>query len=165
MIASVDIAYVVRDTPADHPGLIAPARIIGMRAQGEAEIAIEQSETRYEGVTWTTPHQIAANQRREQPDGSRPRGRLPLRQLTATESAGAATRHDRRSYRRRTIPGLPAKWELRRRRGMRPVQAGIVGLGRAPTSQSKLVILGTNWARIWRDQLQQSLISGPKSAT
>jgi hypothetical protein len=33
-----------------------------MRAQGEAEIAIEQGETRYEGVTWTTPRQIAANQ-------------------------------------------------------------------------------------------------------
>jgi hypothetical protein len=47
--------YVVRDTAADHPGLTAPARIIGMRSQGEAEIAIEQDETRYEGVTWTTP--------------------------------------------------------------------------------------------------------------
>jgi hypothetical protein len=33
-----------------------------MRAQGEAEIAIEQGETRYEGVTWTTRSQIAANQ-------------------------------------------------------------------------------------------------------
>jgi hypothetical protein len=54
MVASVDIAYVVRGTAADHPGLTAPARIIGMRAQGEAEIAIEQGETRYEGVTWTT---------------------------------------------------------------------------------------------------------------
>jgi hypothetical protein len=62
MVASVDIAYVVRDTPADHPGLTAPARIVGMRAQGEAEIAIEQGETRYEGVTWTTRSQIAANQ-------------------------------------------------------------------------------------------------------
>jgi hypothetical protein len=51
MIASVDLAYVVRDTAADHPSLTAPARIIGMRAQGEAEIAIEQGETRYEGVT------------------------------------------------------------------------------------------------------------------
>ena len=44
MIAFVDIAYVVRDTAADHPGLTAPARIIGMRAQGEAEIAIEQGD-------------------------------------------------------------------------------------------------------------------------
>jgi hypothetical protein len=35
MVASVDIAYVARDTAADHPGLTAPARIIGMRAQGE----------------------------------------------------------------------------------------------------------------------------------
>jgi excisionase family DNA binding protein len=62
MVASIDIAYVVRDTAADHPGLTAPARIIGMRAQGEAEIAIEQGETRYAGVTWTTRSQIAANQ-------------------------------------------------------------------------------------------------------
>jgi hypothetical protein len=61
MVASIDIAYVVRDTAADHPGLTAPARIIGMRSQGEAEIAIEQGETRYEGVTWTTRRQIAAN--------------------------------------------------------------------------------------------------------
>jgi hypothetical protein len=38
MVASIDIAYVVRDTAADHPGLTAPARIIGMRSQGEAEI-------------------------------------------------------------------------------------------------------------------------------
>jgi hypothetical protein len=43
MVASIDIAYVVRDTAADHPGLTAPARIIGMRSQGEAETAIEQS--------------------------------------------------------------------------------------------------------------------------
>jgi hypothetical protein len=61
MVASIDIVYVVRDTAADHPGLTGPARIIGMRSQGEAEIAIEQGETRYEGVTWTTRRQIAAN--------------------------------------------------------------------------------------------------------
>lgn len=61
MLAAIDIAYVVRDTAADHPGLTAPARVIGMRSQGEAEIAIEQGETRYEGVTWTTRRQIAAN--------------------------------------------------------------------------------------------------------
>jgi hypothetical protein len=61
MVAAIDIAYVVRDTAADHPGLTAPARIIGMRSQGESEIAIEQGETRYEGVTWTTRRQIAAN--------------------------------------------------------------------------------------------------------
>jgi hypothetical protein len=62
IVAALDVAYVVRDTAADHPGLTAPARIIGMRAQGESEIAIEQGETRYEGVTWTTRSQIAANQ-------------------------------------------------------------------------------------------------------
>ena len=33
-----------------------------MRAQGEAEVAIEQGETRFEGVRWVTPQQIAANQ-------------------------------------------------------------------------------------------------------
>jgi hypothetical protein len=51
-----------REIAADHPGLAAPARVIAMRAQGEAEIAIEQGETRFEGVRWVTPHQIAANQ-------------------------------------------------------------------------------------------------------
>ena len=76
MIASVDLAYVVRDT-AVHPGLIAPARIIGMRAQGEAELAIEQGETRYEGVTWTTPHQITANQLIPLPEPAR-RGLINL---------------------------------------------------------------------------------------
>ena len=74
---SVDIAYVVRDTAADHPGLSAPARIIGMKAQGEAEIAIEQGETRYEGVTWTTGSQIAANQLTPLPEPAR-RGLINL---------------------------------------------------------------------------------------
>jgi hypothetical protein len=77
MIASVDLAYVVRDTAVDHPGLIAPARVIGMRAQGEAEIAIEQGETRYEGVAWTTPHQIATNQLIPLPEPAR-RGLINL---------------------------------------------------------------------------------------
>jgi hypothetical protein len=77
MVASVDIAYVIRDTAADHPGLTAPARIIGMRAQGEAEIAIEQGETRYEGVTWTTRSQIAANQLIPLPEPAR-RGLINL---------------------------------------------------------------------------------------
>jgi hypothetical protein len=77
MLASVDIAYVVRDTAADHPGLTAPARIIGMRAQDEAEIAVEQGETRYEGVTWTTPRQIAANQLIPLPEPAR-RGLINL---------------------------------------------------------------------------------------
>jgi hypothetical protein len=75
MVASVDIAYVVRDTAADHSGLTAPARLIGMR--GEAEIAIEQGETRYEGVTWTTRSQIAANQLIPLPEPAR-RGLINL---------------------------------------------------------------------------------------
>jgi hypothetical protein len=77
MVASIDIAYVVRETAADHPGLTAPARIIGMRSQGEAEIAIEQGETRYEGVTWTTRSQIAANQLIPLPEPAR-RGLINL---------------------------------------------------------------------------------------
>jgi hypothetical protein len=77
MVASIDIAYVVRDTAADHAGLTAPARIIGMRAQGEAEIAIEQGETRYEGVTWTTRSQIAADQLVPLPEPAR-RGLINL---------------------------------------------------------------------------------------
>jgi hypothetical protein len=91
MVASIDIAYVVRNTAADHPGLTAPARIIGMRAQGEAEIAIEQGETRYEGVTWTTRRQIAANQLIPLPEPAR-RGLINLADdvIAATNHAAAA---------------------------------------------------------------------------
>ena len=88
MIASVDLAYVVRDTAVDHPGLIAPARIIGMRAQGEAELAIEQGETRYEGVTWTTPHQITANQLIPLPEPAR-RGLINLASTNRAVAAAA----------------------------------------------------------------------------
>ena len=62
MAAGLDLAYVNRDVAADHPGLAAPARVIAIRALGEAEIAAEQGDTRYEGLTWATPKQIAANQ-------------------------------------------------------------------------------------------------------
>jgi hypothetical protein len=77
IVAALEIAHAVRDTAADHPGLTAPARIIGMRAQGEAEIAIEQGETRYEGITWTTRSQIAANQMIPLPEPAR-RGLINL---------------------------------------------------------------------------------------
>jgi hypothetical protein len=43
----------------------------------EAEIAIEQGETRYEGVTWTTLRQIAANQLIPLPEPAR-RGLINL---------------------------------------------------------------------------------------
>ena len=96
MVASVDIAYVVRDTAADHPGLTAPARIIGMRAQGEAEIAIEQGETRYEGVTWTTPRQVAANRLIPLPEPAR-RGLINLADdviATTNQAVAAAAQLD-----------------------------------------------------------------------
>jgi hypothetical protein len=91
MVASIDIAYVVRDTAADHPGLTGPARIIGMRSQGEAEIAIEQGETRYEGVTWTTRRQIAANRLIPLPELAR-RGLINLAEevIATTNRAVAA---------------------------------------------------------------------------
>jgi hypothetical protein len=92
MVASVDIGYVFRDTAADHPGLTAPARTIGMRAQGEAEIAIEQGETRYEGVTWTTRSQVAANQLIPLPEPAR-RGLINLADdviATANHAVAAA---------------------------------------------------------------------------
>jgi hypothetical protein len=74
--------------------LIAPARIIGMRAQGEAELAIEQGETRYEGVTWMTPSQLAANQLIPLPEPAR-RGLINLADevIASTNQAVAATAH------------------------------------------------------------------------
>jgi hypothetical protein len=96
MVASIDIAYVVRDTAADHPGLTAPARIIGMRSQGEAEIAIEQGETRYEGVTWTTRRDIGANRLIPLPEPAR-RGLINLADeviATANRAVAAATQVD-----------------------------------------------------------------------
>lgn len=42
----IELAYITPETAADHLGLAAPARVIAMRAQGEAEVAIEQGETR-----------------------------------------------------------------------------------------------------------------------
>jgi hypothetical protein len=62
-----------------------------MRLQGEAEIAIEQGETRYEGVTWTTRSQIAANQLIPLPEPAR-RGliNLPNDVIATTNQAVAA---------------------------------------------------------------------------
>jgi hypothetical protein len=106
MVASIDIAYVVRDTAADHPGLTAPARIIGMRSQGEAEIAIEQGETRYENVTWTTRRQIAANQLIPLPEPAR-RGLINLADeiiATTNRAVAAAAQIDRNNLTRSIRP-------------------------------------------------------------
>jgi hypothetical protein len=62
LVAGVELAYVTREIAADHPGLAAPAQVIAMRAQGDAEVAIEPGETRFEGVRWVMPRQIATNQ-------------------------------------------------------------------------------------------------------
>jgi hypothetical protein len=87
LVDSVELAHVTREIAADHPGLAAPARIIAMRAQGEAEVAIEQGETRFEGVKWVTPHQIATNQAIPLPEPAR-RGLVNA----ATEVAAATNR-------------------------------------------------------------------------
>ena len=94
MVASVELANVTRDIAADHPGLAAPARIIAMRAQGEAEVAIEQGETRFEGVRWATLHQIAANQVIPLPEPAR-RGLInaATEVAAATDQAVAAAAH------------------------------------------------------------------------
>jgi hypothetical protein len=106
MVASIDIAYVVRDTAADHPGLTGPARIIGMRSQGEAEIAIEQGATRYEGVTWTTRRQIAANRLIPLPEPAR-RGLINLADeviATTNRAVAAAAQIDPATSRDRGDP-------------------------------------------------------------
>jgi hypothetical protein len=94
MVSAVELAYVTRDVAADHPGLAAPAWIIAMRAQGEAEVAIEQGETRFEGVRWVTPQQIAANQVIPLPEPAR-RGLInaATEVAAATNQAVAAAAH------------------------------------------------------------------------
>jgi len=62
MVCALDVAYLTRDIAATSPTLTAPARQIAMRAQGEAEIAADQGNTAYQGMTWATERQIAANQ-------------------------------------------------------------------------------------------------------
>jgi hypothetical protein len=62
IVGAVDVAHVAREVAATHPRLTAPARVIAMRAQGEAEIAREQGITAYDGKTSATAGQIATNQ-------------------------------------------------------------------------------------------------------
>jgi hypothetical protein len=64
------------------------------RAQGEAEVAIEQDETRFEGVRWVTPHQIATNQLIPLPEPAR-RGFVNAATdvVAATNQAVAAAAH------------------------------------------------------------------------
>jgi hypothetical protein len=99
MVASVEIAYVVRDTAADHPGLTAPARIIGMRSQGETEIAIEQGETRHESVTWATRRQRASNQLIPLPEPARARTDQPCRRRRCHHQPGCRRRRSTRPQR------------------------------------------------------------------
>jgi len=94
LVASVELAYITREIAADHPGLAAAARVIAMRAQGEAEVAIEQGETRFEGVRWVTPQHLAANQVIPVPEPAR-RGLVnaAIDVAAATNQAVAAAAH------------------------------------------------------------------------
>jgi len=87
LVTSVELANLTREIAANHPGLAAPARVIAMRAQGEAEVAIEQGETRFEGVRWVTPQPIATNQVIPLPEPAR-RGLI-----NAATDVAAATNH------------------------------------------------------------------------
>ena len=114
LVAGVELAYVTREIAADHPGLAAPARVIAMRAQGEAEVAIEQGETRFEGVRWVTPQQIAANQVIPLPEPAR-RGLINAATdvAAATNQAVAAAAHlsppNMRRAREQTVLGVSAE--------------------------------------------------------
>ena len=94
LLAGVELAYVTREIAADHPGLAAPARVIAMRVQGEAEVAIEQGETRFEGVRWVTTQQLATNQVIPLPEPAR-RGLVNAATdvAAATNQAVAAAAH------------------------------------------------------------------------
>jgi hypothetical protein len=71
MVGAVDVAHVAREVAATNPTLTAPARVIAMRAQGEAEIAKEQGSTAYDGKTWASARQIATNEMIPLPEPAR----------------------------------------------------------------------------------------------
>jgi hypothetical protein len=92
MVGAVDIAHVAREVAATHPTLTAPARVIAMRAQGEAEIAREQGITAYDSMTWASERQIATNQMIPLPEPAR-RGLVNLANdviATCNRAAAAA---------------------------------------------------------------------------
>src|SRR5215211_6435798 len=58
MVSTLDVAHLTREIAATSQTLTAPARQIAMRAQGDAEIAADQGNTDFEGMTWATDRQI-----------------------------------------------------------------------------------------------------------
>jgi hypothetical protein len=91
LVASVDVAYLAWEVAAIGRGFTAPARVIAMRAQGEAELAIDQGETRYAGKTWAAPGEVATNQSIPLPEPVR-RGLVNLAEdvIQAANMAGAS---------------------------------------------------------------------------
>ena len=102
LLAGVDVAYLTREVAANHPGLTAPARVIAMRAQGEAELAADQGETRYDGKVWATPRQIATNELIPLPEPAR-RGLVNLAEdVIATSNRAVASSRPPQPQRPRT---------------------------------------------------------------
>ena len=90
MVNAVDVAHLMREAAATTPALTAPARVIAMRAQGEAEIAMQQGISAYDGMTWATPRQIATNQAIPMPEPAR-RGLVNLANQVIATSNQAVT--------------------------------------------------------------------------
>jgi len=116
LLAAVDVAYVTREVAANHPGLTAPARVIAMRAQGEAELAADQGETRYDGKVWATPHQIATNELIPLPEPAR-RGLVNLAEdviATSNKAVAAAAPLSSRDPAHRDNTGNDGRAKTRR---------------------------------------------------
>ena len=82
-----------------------------MRSQGEAENAIEHGETRFEGVSWTTPRQVATNQLIPLPEPAR-RGLINLANdviATTNQAVAAAAQLDPSDVRRPIRSGRAAQ--------------------------------------------------------
>jgi hypothetical protein len=115
LLAAVDVAYLTREVAANHAGLTAPARVIAMRAQGEAELAADQGETRYDGKVWATPHQIATNELIPLPEPAR-RGLVNLAEdviATSNSVVAAAASLSSRDPAQRDKTGIRASGRTR----------------------------------------------------
>jgi hypothetical protein len=126
LFAAVDVAYLTREVAANHQGLTAPARVIAMRSQGEAELAADQGEAQYDGKVWATPHQIATNQLIPLPDPAR-RGLINLAEdviATSNKAVAAAAPLSSRDPIRRDKTGIRGRAKPRDTHTKNPTHEG-----------------------------------------
>jgi hypothetical protein len=126
LYAGVDVAYLIREVAATHPTLSAPARVIAMRAQGEAELAADQGEPQFDGKLWATPHQIAANELIPLPEPAR-RGLVNLAENvinTSNRAVAAAAPVSPSSSVRQDQTGMRRTAEAREIPGSNPIHKG-----------------------------------------